>query len=48
MHPEKAPGMDEFSVMLYQRFWEVTKVDLCEEILNFLKNDHMDSEVNVT
>lgn len=48
MHQDKAPGMDGYSALFYQRFWEVTKVDVCKEILNFLNHDMLDSELNVT
>lgn len=48
MHPEKALGVDGFSVMFYQRFWEVVKDDTCGEILQFLNNDQFDEKLNLT
>lgn len=48
MHPNKAPIMDEFSALFNQRFWEVTKMNVCEEVLNFLNNGHLDRNLNIT
>lgn len=42
MHPDKAPSIDGFSTLFYQRFWAVIKDDICEEILNFLNKDQLD------
>lgn len=36
MHPTKAPGIDGFSPVFYQRFLQLIKGGVCEEILRFL------------
>lgn len=48
MHPDKAPGVDGFSPRFYQKFWEKIKVDVSEEVLNFLNNGVLDTTLNVT
>lgn len=48
MHPDRAPSIDGFSALFYQKFWLVIKKDVCEEILNFLNNDFLNSTINVT
>lgn len=38
MSPEKAPGMDGFSAVFYQRFWHLVKAKVCKEVLDFLND----------
>ncbi|KAL9668951.1 hypothetical protein QQ045_006492 [Rhodiola kirilowii] len=48
MHPTKAPGMDGFSALFYQKFWSIVKEDLCKEILAFLNGGELDQALNET
>lgn len=48
MHPDKATGMDGFSVLFYQKFWGHIKADVCSEVLNFLNGDCLDVSLNET
>ena len=36
MHPEKAPGPDEMTVLFYQKFWDIVKDDLTRMVNQFL------------
>lgn len=48
MHPDKAPGIDGFSALFYQKLWDVIKNDVCEEILKFLNDGILDPNINAT
>lgn len=48
MHPNKAPGMDGFSALFFQKNWDMIKTDVCEEILRFLNTGELDGGLNVT
>lgn len=47
LHPDKDPGIDEFSALFYQKFWDIIKDDICDEVLNFLNHD-LDPDLNTT
>ncbi|CAM8985571.1 unnamed protein product [Rhodiola kirilowii] len=48
MHPTKAPGMDGFSAMFYQKFWGLVMEDVTKEVLRFLNDGVMDQSWNET
>ncbi|CAM8974659.1 unnamed protein product [Rhodiola kirilowii] len=48
MHPTKAPGLDGFSAMFYQKFWGVVREDLTKEVLRFLNEGILDNSLNET
>lgn len=48
MHPEKAPGIDGFSAIFYQRYWEILKDDVYDEVLKFINDDLLDCGLNIT
>lgn len=49
MSPEKAPGVDGFSAIFYQRFWNLVKEAICREVLlSFLNEHHLDQTLNMT
>ncbi|KAL9677306.1 hypothetical protein QQ045_005534 [Rhodiola kirilowii] len=48
MHPTKAPGLDGFSAMFYQKFWGVVREDLTKEVLRFLNVGVLDDSLNET
>lgn len=48
MHPEKAPGIDGFSALFYQKFWDIIRDDTCAEVLQFLNNGDLDTKLNLS
>lgn len=48
MHPAKAPGIDGYSTLFYQKFWSVIQSEVCHEILQFLNTGDLDKKWNET
>ena len=46
MHPEKAPGPDGFTVLFYQKFWDIVKEDLTRMVNEFLFDGTMANGLN--
>ncbi|KAL9666794.1 hypothetical protein QQ045_001135 [Rhodiola kirilowii] len=44
----KAPGLDGFSALFYQKSWEIVKGEVLHFALNFLNGGELDPEVNET
>lgn len=40
MHPDKAPGINDFFAYFYQKFWGLIKENVCDEVQNILNHDH--------
>lgn len=45
MHPTKAPGIDGFSALFYQKLWAFIKEDVCRDILLFLNCGRLDKRL---
>lgn len=48
MQPDKAPGVDGFSTIFFQKLWNIVKTDVCEEVLGFLNQGSFDPLMNMT
>lgn len=48
LHPDKAPGPDDFSALFYQKYWNLVKGETCKEILNALNSGFINHSLNAT
>lgn len=48
MHPQKASGVDGFSAIFYQKYWDIVKDDVGTEVLGFLNQGELDQTLNMT
>jgi len=48
MNPYKAPGLDRFKALFYQRFWELTGSKLTQLVLDVLSGRTLPDDLNDT
>jgi len=48
MHPNKAPGPDDFMALFFQQFWDVVGPDVCSMVLSVLHGAPMPTPLNHT
>ena len=48
MGPTKAPRLDGFPALFYQRHWSVVKDDVCKAVKDFLHGTHSQEGFNDT
>lgn len=48
MGPHRAPGLDGFTAVFYQRFWEDLKPEIMKEISDFFERGEFDKQHNHT
>ena len=48
MHPNKAPGPDEFTSLFFQQYWDVVGKDVCKVVLSVLSRAPMLALLNHT
>lgn len=48
MYPAKAPDPDGMSLMFFQKFWNITRYDVVNSVLNILNHGHDPTSLNHT
>ena len=41
MHPNKAPGLDGFTALFFQQYWDVVGKDVCRVVLSAVSYTHL-------